>query len=117
MSVLDLLRGNLAPDVLMREAERRMKQDEAGRGDALRLLMGVADKGHAPAHAALGRFYDPTLPHPPDVTPDARQSARHYRDASAGGDSSVDAPRAALKGWLEQRRDDPFAPLILKEFW
>jgi hypothetical protein len=34
----------------------------------------AADRGYAPAHAALGRFYDPNL-HPRDVTRSAGRAA------------------------------------------
>jgi hypothetical protein len=119
MSGIDLARSHVAPDVLVREAERRMQLGGAQRNDALLLMQVAADRGYAPADAALGRFYDPNLPHPADIHPDEHEAALRYHQAVQGGDNSVADARAALKSYLEQRaqRGDVFAPQILKDFW
>jgi hypothetical protein len=121
MSAAEALRSSASPEALLREAERRMSLDAAQRSEALLLMQGAADpnRDYAPAHAALGRLYDPGLQHPPEIEADARQAAIHYRAAVQGGDNSVVDARAALKAYLEQRSQhgDLYAPLILKEFW
>jgi hypothetical protein len=121
MSAGDALRSGASPEALLREAERRMQLDGPQRSEALLLMQGAADsdRNYAPAHAALARLYDPSLQHPPEIQPDARQAAIHYRSAIRGGDNSVADARAALKAYLEQQsqRGDLYAPLILKEFW
>ncbi len=118
MSAIDVIRSGAAPDALLREAERRLQLGGPKTNDALLLMQAAADRGYAPAHAALGRFYDPNL-HPRDVTPDPRQAALHYRAAARGGDTTTGDARAALKSWLERQaqQNDLYAPLILKEFW
>jgi hypothetical protein len=119
MSVAEALRSGASPEALLREGQRRLGLDAARHGDALLLMQGAADRGHGPAHAALGGLYDPNLPHPPDIIPDPRQAALHYRRAVDGGDTSVAAARAALKTFLERQvaQNDPFAPGTLNEFW
>lgn len=119
MTGIDLARSHLPPDVLLREAERRMQLGGAQRNDALLLMQVAADRGYAPAHAALGRFYDPNLPHAADVHPDEHEAALQYRAAIDGGDTSVAAARTTLKSYLEQRAQhgDVFAPQILKDYW
>jgi hypothetical protein len=106
---------------LLDEAQRRMQLDSAQRSEALLLMQGAADpdRNFAPAHAALARLYDPSLPRPPEIQPDARQAALHYRSAVRGGENAVADERAALRAYLERRQGqgDLYAPLILKEFW
>jgi hypothetical protein len=118
MSAIDAIRSGAAPEALLREAERRLQLGGPKTNDALLLLRAAADSGYAPAHSALGRFYDPNL-HPRDVTPDPRQAALHYRAAARGGDNATSEARAALKAWLERQaqQNDMYAPLILREFW
>jgi TPR repeat protein len=119
MTGIELARSGAAPEVLLREAERRMQLGGDHRNDALLLMQVAADRNYAPAHAALGRFYDPDLPHPPDIQSDEHQAALQYHAAAQGGDNSVAEARAALKAYLEQRAGlgDVFAPQILRDFW
>jgi hypothetical protein len=119
MSVADAIRSGAPPAALLREAQRRMQLDSARRSEALLLMQAAADGDFAPAHAALGRLYDPGQPHPPEIQPDPRQAALHYRRAVQGGDTSVAEARAALKSYLDQQSQngDLYAPLIVKEFW
>jgi hypothetical protein len=119
MSAAEALRSGASPEALVAEAERRMQLDGPQRSEALLLLHGAADRNYAPAHAALGRLYDPGIPHPLEVQPDARQAAANYRLAVNGGDTSVADARAALQAYLQQQAShgNMFAPLILKEFW
>ena len=119
MSAAEALRSGASPEALVQEAQRRMQLDGPQRSEALLLLQGAADRNYAPANAALGRLYDPGIPHPPDIQPDARQAASRYRLAVNGGDTSVADARASLQAYLQQQAShgNMFAPLILKEFW
>jgi hypothetical protein len=119
MTAAEALRSGAPPEALLAEAERRMQLDGAQRSEALLLMQGAAARNYLPAHAALGRLYDPDIQHPPEIQADARQAASHYKIAANGGDTSVAEPRAALQAYLQRQasRGDMFAPLILKEFW
>ncbi len=95
---------------------------QAGRhDDALLLLETLADRGHAPAMAALARLYDPNgfTPGRPFSSPDARQAAKLYQQAVRAGDAAAETPRAALRTWLEERANggDTSARLALQDFW
>jgi len=98
-----------------------LRRQQAGRhDDALVLFEEAAEKGHAPAMTALGRLYDPNgfRPGQPFRSPDPRAAARYYRDATQRGDAGADAPRAALKAWLEEQAPrNQSATDALKEFW
>ncbi len=95
---------------------------QAGRhDDALLLLETLAERNHAPAMTALARLYDPNgfTPGRPFSAPDARQAAKLYQQAVRVGDNSAEAPRAALRTYLEQRANDgdTTARLALQDFW
>lgn len=98
-----------------------LRRQQAGRhDDALVLFEEAAEKGHAPAMTALARLYDPNgfRPGQPFRSPDPRAAARYYRDATQRGDAGADAPRAALKAWLEEQAPrNQSAADALKEFW
>ncbi|MFM8680189.1 MAG: hypothetical protein ACKOGH_11335 [Alphaproteobacteria bacterium] len=98
-----------------------LRRQQAGRhDDALVLFEEAAEKGHAPAMTALARLYDPNgfRPGQPFRSPDPRAAARYYRDAMQRGDAGAQAPRAALKAWLEEQAPrNQSAADALKEFW
>ena len=98
-----------------------LRRQQAGRhDDSLVLFEEAAEKGHAPAMTALARLYDPNgfRPGQPFRSPDPRAAARYYRDAAQRGDAAADAPRAALKAWLEEQAPrNQSAADALKEFW
>ncbi len=99
-----------------------LRRQEAGRhDDALVLFEEAADRGHAPAMTALARLYDPNgfVPGRPFRNPDPRAAARYYRDAAQRGDAAAEAPRAALRGALEEqaRAGNGTAETALREFW
>jgi hypothetical protein len=98
-----------------------LRRQQAGRhDDSLVLYEEAAEKGHAPAMTALARLYDPNgfRPGQPFRSPDPRAAARYYRDAAQRGDADADAPRAALKAWLEEQAPrNQSAADALKEFW
>jgi TPR repeat protein len=98
-----------------------LRRQQAGRhDDSLVLYEEAAEKGHAPAMTALARLYDPNgfRPGQPFRSPDPRAAARYYRDAAQRGDAAADAPRAALKAWLEEQAPrNQSAADALKEFW
>jgi hypothetical protein len=79
--------------------------------------------GFVPAAAltAVARLYDPIgfVAGRPFRAPDPRAAARYYRDAVQKGDAAAQAPRAALKTWLEEqaRAGNGTAETALKEFW
>jgi TPR repeat protein len=97
------------------------RQARGQHDDALLLLEVAAGQNHGPALTALARLYDPNgfRPGRPFGNPDPRQAARLYRDAARAGDAAAEAPRAALRAWLEAEaaRGNPTAPLALREFW
>ena len=117
MAVTEAIARADTPALIQREAERRLGANRPD--DALLMLEVAADRGHAPAKAMLGRFYDPNQPRQGGIRPDARQAARYYREAARGGDNSIDTARAALRASLTEqtRRGDANATLILQDFW
>jgi len=119
MTAIEAMRSGAPPEALLTEAQRRMALGGAKANDGLMLMQAAADRDYAPAHAALGRLYDPNLQHPPEIQPDPREAAKHYRAAIRGGDASVSDARQALNAYLQQQaqRDDLYAPQILKDFW
>lgn len=110
-----------APGVPEIAAEAAARAARGRHEDALLLWEAAARLGHAPALTALGRLYDPVgfQPGRPFRHPDPRQAARYYREAVRAGDAGAEAPRAALRAWLEEqaRRGDALAPLTLQDFW
>jgi hypothetical protein len=110
-----------APGVPEIAAEAAARAARGRHEDALLLWEAAARLGHAPALTALARLYDPVgfQPGRPFRHPDPRQAARYYREAVRAGDAGAEAPRAALRAWLEEqaRRGDSLAPLTLQDFW
>ena len=99
-----------------------LRRQAAGRhDDALVLFEEAGERGHAPALTAVARLYDPIgfVAGRPFRAPDPRAAARYYRDAVQKGDAAAQAPRAALKTWLEEqaRAGNGTAETALKEFW
>ena len=99
-----------------------LRRQAAGRhDDALVLFEEAGERGHAMSLTAVARLYDPIgfVAGRPFRAPDPRASARYYRDAVQKGDMGAEAPRAALKGWLEEqaRAGNGTAETALKEFW
>lgn len=117
---------NLAPAEIARTAPNlaelhaaALRRQAAGRhDDALMLLETAAEGGHAPAMTSLARLYDPNgfRAGQPFSAPDPRNAARLYRDAAQRGDPAAEAPRAALKTYLEAQ-GSPAAGATLREFW
>ncbi|MCA3435222.1 MAG: VWA domain-containing protein [Roseomonas sp.] len=99
-----------------------LRRQAAGRhDDALVLFEEAGERGHAPALTAVARLYDPIgfVAGRPFRAPDPRAAARYYRDAVQRGDAAAEAPRAALKTWLEEqaRAGNGSAETTLREFW
>ena len=99
-----------------------LRRQAAGRhDDALVLFEEAGERGHAPALTAVALLYDPIgfVAGRPFRAPDPRAAARYYRDAVQKGDAAAQAPRAALKTWLEEqaRAGNGTAETALKEFW
>jgi hypothetical protein len=119
MNLRDLVQSAPDPAAIYAAALRRQA---AGRhDDALVLFEEAGERGHAPALTAVARLYDPIgfVAGRPFRAPDPRAAARYYRDAVQKGDAAAEAPRAALKGWLEEqaRAGNGTAETALKEFW
>ena len=98
-----------------------MRRKETGRhDDALDLIEQAAERGNAPSMTELGRLYDPNgfRPGQPFRAPDPRTAARYYRDAAQRGEPGAQAPREALRKWLEEQAPrNQAAADALKEFW
>ena len=118
MSLEDLVRGAQDPTAIHAAALRRQA---AGKyDDALSLFEEAADRGYAPSSTALAHMYDPNgfVPGRPFRTADPRVAAKYYRAGANGGDVGAEAPRAALKQYLEgQRTTNPTAAAALQESW
>ena len=119
MSLRDLVQS--ASDAAAIHAAALRRQAAGRHDDALVLFEEAGERGHAPAHTAVARLYDPIgfVAGRPFRAPDPRAAARYYRDAVQKGDAAAQAPRAALKTWLEEqaRAGNGTAETALKEFW
>lgn len=119
MSLRDLVQS--APDPASIHAAALRRQAAGRHDDALVLFEEAGERGHAPALTAVARLYDPIgfVAGRPFRAPDPRAAARYYRDAVQKGDAAANAPRAALKTWLEEqaRGGNGSAESALKEFW
>ncbi|MCA3310562.1 MAG: hypothetical protein ING03_14090 [Roseomonas sp.] len=119
MALRDLVQS--APDVASIHAAALRRQAAGRHDDALVLFEEAGERGHAPALTAVARLYDPIgfVAGRPFRAPDPRAAARYYRDALQKGDAAAEAPRAALRTWLEEqaRGGNGTADTALKEFW
>lgn len=119
MNLRDLVQS--ASDAAAIHAAALRRQAAGRHDDALVLFEEAGERGHAPALTAVARLYDPIgfVAGRPFRAPDPRAAARYYRDAVQKGDASAQAPRAALKTWLEEqaRAGNGTAETALKEFW
>lgn len=119
MNLRDLVQS--ASDAAAIHAAALRRQAAGRHDDALVLFEEAGERGHAPALTAVARLYDPIgfVAGRPFRAPDPRAAARYYRDAVQKGDTAAQAPRAALKTWLEEqaRAGNGTAETALKEFW
>jgi len=119
MNLRDLVQS--APDVAAIHAAALRRQAAGRHDDALVLFEEAGERGHAPALTAVARLYDPIgfVAGRPFRAPDPRAAARYYRDAVQRGDAAAEAPRAALKSWLDEqaRAGNGTAETALREFW
>jgi hypothetical protein len=119
MNLRDLVQS--ASDAAAIHAAALRRQAEGRHDDALVLFEEAGERGHAAALTAVARLYDPIgfVAGRPFRAPDPRAAARYYRDAVQKGDAAAQAPRAALKTWLEEqaRAGNGTAETALKEFW
>jgi hypothetical protein len=119
MNLRDLVQS--ASDAAAIHAAALRRQAAGRHDDALVLFEEAGERGHAPALTAVARLYDPIgfVAGRPFRAPDPRAAARYYRDAVQKGDAVAQAPRAALKTWLEEqaRAGNGTAETALKEFW
>ena len=119
MNLRDLVQS--ASDAAAIHAAALRRQAAGRHDDALVLFEEAGERGHAPALTAVARLYDPIgfVANRPFRAPDPRAAARYYRDAVQKGDAAAQAPRAALKTWLEElaRAGNGTAETALKEFW
>jgi hypothetical protein len=119
MNLRDLVQS--ASDAAAIHAAALRRQSAGRHDDALVLFEEAGERGHAPALTAVARLYDPIgfVAGRPFRAPDPRAAARYYRDAVQKGDAAAQAPRAALKTWLEEqaRAGNGTAETALKEFW
>jgi hypothetical protein len=119
MNLRDLVQS--ASDAAAIHAAALRRQAAGRHDDALVLFEEAGERGHAPALTAVARLYDPIGfgAGRPFRAPDPRAAARYYRDAVQKGDAVAQAPRAALKTWLEEqaRAGNGTAETALKEFW
>ncbi|MCA3280328.1 MAG: hypothetical protein ING10_13750 [Roseomonas sp.] len=119
MNLRDLVQS--ASDAAAIHAAALRRQSAGRHDDALVLFEEAGERGHAPALTAVARLYDPIgfVVGRPFRAPDPRAAARYYRDAVQKGDAAAQAPRAALKTWLEEqaRAGNGTAETALKEFW
>lgn len=110
-----------APDSagILRVAQLRQQQGRYD--DAIPLLEVAAERNVAEAWFILARLYDPVdfVAGRPFREPSGFESARHYREAARRGHTAAEAPRAALRSFLQQRADagDRDARAALTEFW
>ena len=119
MNLRDLVQS--ASDAAAIHAAALRRQAAGRHDDALVLFEEAGERGHAPALTAVSRLYDPIgfVAGRPFRAPDPRAAARYYRDAVQKGDAAAEAPRAALKTWLEEqaRAGNGTAETALREFW
>ncbi|MCA3376281.1 MAG: hypothetical protein INF64_04050 [Roseomonas sp.] len=119
MNLRDLVQS--ASDAAAIHAAALRRQAAGRHDDALVLFEEAGERGHAPALTAVARLYDPIgfVAGRPFRAPDPRAAARYYRDAVQKGDAAAEAPRAALKTWLEEqaRAGNGTAETALREFW
>jgi hypothetical protein len=119
MNLRDLVQS--ASDAAAIHAAALRRQAAGRHDDALVLFEEAGERGHAPALTAVARLYDPIgfVAGRPFRAPDPRAAARYFRDAVQKGDAAAQAPRAALKTWLEEqaRAGNGTAETALKEFW
>jgi hypothetical protein len=119
MNLRDLVQS--ASDAAAIHAAALRRQATGRHDDALVLFEEAGERGHAAALTAVARLYDPIgfVAGRPFRAPDPRAAARYYRDAVQKGDAAAQAPRAALKTWLEEqaRAGNGTAETALKEFW
>jgi len=119
MNLRDLVQS--AADAAAIHAAALRRQAAGRHDDALVLFEEAGERGHAPALTAVASLYDPIgfVAGRPFRAPDPRAAARYYRDAVQKGDTAAQAPRAALKTWLEEqaRAGNGTAETALKEFW
>ena len=119
MNLRDLVQS--ASDAAAIHAAALRRQAAGRHDDALVLFEEAGERGHAPALTAVARLYDPIgfVAGRPFRAPDPRAAARYYRDAVQRGDAAAQAPRAALKTWLEEqaRAGNGTAETALREFW
>lgn len=119
MNLRDLVQS--ASDAAAIHAAALRRQAAGQYDDALVLFEEAGERGHAAALTAVARLYDPIdfVAGRPFRAPDPRAAARYYRDAVQKGDAAAQAPRAALKTWLEEqaRAGNGTAETALKEFW
>jgi hypothetical protein len=117
MNLRDLVQS--ASDAAAIHAAALRRQAAGRHDDALVLFEEAGERGHAPALTAVARLYDPIgfVAGRPFRAPDPRAAARYYRDAVQKGDAAAQAPRAALKTWLEEqaRAGNGTAETALKE--
>ncbi len=119
MNLRDLVQS--AADAAAIHAAALRRQAAGRHDDALVLFEEAGERGHTPALTAVARLYDPIgfVAGRPFRAPDPRAAARYYRDAVQRGDAAAQAPRAALKTWLEEqaRAGNGTAETALREFW
>jgi hypothetical protein len=119
MNLRDLVQS--ASDAAAIHAAALRRQAAGQHDDALVLFEEAGERGHAPALTAVARLYDPVgfVAGRPFRAPDPRAAARFYRDAVRKGDAAAEAPRAALKSWLEERAraGNGTAETALREYW
>jgi hypothetical protein len=119
MNLRDLVQS--ASDAAAIHAAALRRQAAGRHDDALVLFEEAGERGHAQALTAVARLYDPIgfVAGRPFRAPDPRAAGRYYRDAVQKGDVAAQAPRAALKTWLEEqaRAGNGTAESALKEFW
>lgn len=110
-----------APDPagILRVAQRRQQQGRYD--DAIPLLETAAERNEAEAWFILARLYDPVdfVAGRPFQEPSSYEAARHYREAVRRGHAAAEAPRAALRTFLQGRAEagDRDARDALAEFW
>jgi hypothetical protein len=107
------------PAGILRVAQ--MRQQQGRFDDAIPLLETAAERNEAEAWFILARLYDPVdfVAGRPFQEPSGYEAARHYREAVRRGVAAAEAPRAALRSFLQTRADsgDSDARNALAEFW
>ena len=119
LDVSDVIARAGSAEAIGREGETRL---DGGRpDDGILLLEAAAERGDATAMAKLAHLYDPNGFNlkGPIPSPDIRESARYYRDASRAGGTSVNEARGRLRDALDgqARAGDQSAALALRDFW